>query len=62
MNPMFIPTEHGFYLAANKDAVAVSARLSKMRLNEYDLITIRGMGYVPRLTNGSEIGKVEILA
>ncbi len=61
MNPVFVTNGH-FYLAANKDAVALSSRLSKMRLTEYDLITIRGMGYMPRLTNGEEIGRINIVA
>jgi hypothetical protein len=50
------------YYPANKNANAVCAILSRMKLNASHMIVVRSRGYTPRLTNGTEIGKVEIQA
>ncbi len=59
MNPVFI-FDGRFYLAANKDAAALGAVMSKMRLTEGDIREIRHRGYIPRLTNGQEIGRTDV--
>ncbi len=50
----------GFYYPANKHATGVCSILSKMRLTEKDMLAVRTEGYIPTLTNGQEIGKVNI--
>jgi hypothetical protein len=57
----FVPDGHGKYLPANKAATAAGVIISKMYLTEIDLITIRSKGFIPCLTNGQEIGKVDVL-
>ena len=52
----------GHYLPANKNAVAVAAILSKMRLTLPDLLVVRALGYLLVLQNGREIGRVDIQA
>jgi len=49
---------HGIYYPANKEATAMCAILSKMRLTYPDLVAGRALGYDTRLVNGTEIGRV----
>lgn len=51
-----------YYLASNKAAARISLILSKMRLKHSDMVTVRANGYIPMLTNGTEIAKVRINA
>lgn len=52
----------GLYYPANKNAIAICAIVSRMKLRDSDMPTVRKEGYIPFLTNRTEIGKVNILA
>lgn len=52
----------GLYYPANKNAVAECAKLSRMKLRDSDMVVVISNGYRAFLTNGQEIGKVNILA
>lgn len=52
---MFIPDEHGKYIPANKTATGEGAKLSKMHLDRFDLLTIKSKGIVVCQPNGQEI-------
>ena len=52
---MFIPDGEGYYLPANKVATGEGAKLSKMRLDRLDLVTIKSKGIRCCYTNGEEI-------
>lgn len=58
----FFTHAEGVYFPANKNAVAVAAVLSRRVLDEGHMILVRTHGFTPRLTNGTEIGKVEVKA
>ena len=58
---MFIE-DAGHYLPANKNAVAVCAILSSRRLKPYMMEKVRGLGYVPMLANGEELGRLDLRA
>lgn len=49
-----------YYLAANKTAGYLGVKLSKMKFRDSDMAYVRAQGYIPRLTNGQEIGKVKL--
>lgn len=52
---------HGTYwLAANGVAARLGAKMSKMKFRDSDMQIVRYEGYVPMLTDGTEIGKVDI--
>ena len=50
----------GLYHPANKEAISACAVLSRMKLRDSDMPWMRSNGYDPRLTNGQEIGKIDI--
>jgi hypothetical protein len=49
---------NGYYWPDNKDADKACAIMSKMKLKESDMLTIRIKGYRTFLRNGEEIGRV----
>lgn len=49
------------YWPANKNAIAACAILSKMRLGEHDMVTVKDKGFEPILQNGEPILRVNIL-
>ena len=55
-------TDGQHFYPANKNAVAVGVILSRRTLDATHMILVRSHGYTPRLTNGTEIGKVEVKA
>lgn len=52
----------GVYYPANKNATAVAAILSRRTLLADHMLVVRSHGYTPRLTNGEEIGKLDVSA
>ncbi len=52
----------GVFYPANKNAVAIGAIMSRRTLDATHFIIVRAHGYTPRLTDGREIGKVEVRA
>lgn len=58
-NALFTTDGHSYY-PANKDAVAICCILSKMKLKEEDMLSVRSKGYIPRTANGEEIERVRI--
>lgn len=51
---------NGVYYPANKEAIAVTAIISKRFLRENDMILVRCAGRIPYLLNGQEIAEVNI--
>lgn len=57
---MFIVDDFGGYIPANKNATGLCLILSKMKLQESDLILARRYGYQPIHTNGQPIERVDV--
>jgi hypothetical protein len=60
MKPASFTHKDGVYWPASKNAIAVCAILSKMRLKDADMLDVRREGYTPVFTNGQVIGRVDL--
>lgn len=49
----------GYYVPMNKDATAICAILSKMRLKDCDMLAVRSYGYTP-FCGDVELGNIDI--
>jgi hypothetical protein len=54
--------ENGYYIPANKEAIAATAIISNKYPRIGDMVTLRSKGYDTRLTNGQPIGRTEFTA
>ncbi len=59
---MFERHPDGYYVPANKAANAATAVIGTRYPREKDMLAIRAAGWIPCLTNGQEIGKVDVRA